>query len=296
MKNKYQILASFLVSSSLLASVATAQQKNAKMNVSAKQTTVSASMTPSKKPVDASSEKKRQRILFLQNELKWLNMEAIRLAYDDMKRFKGFDAAKYLPVLTELEQQVKQGFGDISSGDEAILANAERAIANKRTILLANPLLDGDKVLTVRYKLGDRDRRAMAPELGTQSNNWSNQESARRKGFNADIVELSNLRDGDVQVRSIYKPSNTSSIADLKLHWDGDRAMFTQTMTDNRWNVFEVKLDDGDCKMLIDNPEPDLEFYDGTYLPDGRIIANSNIGYHGVPCVNGSDQIGRAHV
>ena len=131
----------------------------------------------------------------------------------------------------------------------------------------------------------------MAPELGTQSNNWSNQESARRKGFNADIVELSNLRD-EVQIRTIYKPDNTSSIADLKLHWDGDRAMFTQTMSDNRWNVFEVKLNNGDCKKLIDNPEPDLEFYDGTYLPDGRIIANSNIGYQGVPCVNGSDPVG----
>ena len=139
--------------------------------------------------------------------------------------------------------------------------------------------------------MGNRDRRAMAPELGTQSNNWSNQESARRKGFNADIVELSNLRD-EVQIRTIYKPDNTSSIADLKLHWDGDRAMFTQTMSDNRWNVFEVKLNNGDCKKLIDNPEPDLEFYDGTYLPDGRIIANSNIGYQGVPCVNGSDPVG----
>lgn len=193
--------------------------------------------------------------------------------------------------MTELEQQVKQGFGNIYSGDEAVLANAEKAVANKRAILLANPLLNGDKILTVRYQLGNRDRRAMAPELGTQSNNWSNQESARRKGFNADIVELSNLRD-EVQIRTIYKPDNTSSIADLKLHWDGDRAMFTQTMSDNRWNVFEVKLNNGDCKKLIDNPEPDLEFYDGTYLPDGRIIANSNIGYQGVPCVNGSDPVG----
>ena len=96
----------------------------------------------------------------------------------------------------------------------------------------------------------------------------------------------------EVQIRTIYKPDNTSSIADLKLHWDGDRAMFTQTMSDNRWNVFEVKLNNGDCKKLIDNPEPDLEFYDGTYLPDGRIIANSNIGYQGVPCVNGSDPVG----
>ena len=208
-----------------------------------------------------------------------------------MKRIEGFDAVKYLPILTELEQQVKQGFGNIYSGDEAVLANAEKAVANKRAILLANPLLNGDKILTVRYQLGNRDRRAMAPELGTQSNNWSNQESARRKGFNADIVELSNLRD-EVQIRTIYKPDNTSSIADLKLHWDGDRAMFTQTMSDNRWNVFEVKLNNADCKKLIDNPEPDLEFYDGTYLPDGRIIANSNIGYQGVPCVNGSDPVG----
>ena len=83
------------------------------------------------------------------------------------------------------------------------MVNAEKAVANKRAILLANPLLNGDKILTVRYQLGNRDRRAMAPELGTQSNNWSNQESARRKGFNADIVELSNLRD-EVQIRTIY--------------------------------------------------------------------------------------------
>lgn len=308
MKNWYRILILFLVSSSLLTFTAAAQQKNTdteralvlKLAAYLKDSsyiknTIRQIETEKKVETQITGyqklHKQVQRMLLLQSELKWLNMEAIRLAYEDMKRIEGFDAVKYLPVLTELEQQVKQGFGNIYSGDEAVLANAEKAVANKRAILLANPLLNGDKILTVRYQLGNRDRRAMAPELGTQSNNWSNQESARRKGFNADIVELSNLRD-EVQIRTIYKPDNTSSIADLKLHWDGDRAMFTQTMSDNRWNVFEVKLNNGDCKKLIDNPEPDLEFYDGTYLPDGRIIANSNIGYQGVPCVNGSDPVG----
>ena len=308
MKNWYRILILFLVSSSLLTFTATAQQKNAdteralvlKLAAYLKDSsyiknTIRQIETEKKVETQITGyqklHKQVQRMLLLQSELKWLNMEAIRLAYEDMKRIEGFDAVKYLPILTELEQQVKQGFGNIYSGDEAVLVNAEKAVANKRAILLANPLLNGDKILTVRYQLGNRDRRAMAPELGTQSNNWSNQESARRKGFNADIVELSNLRD-EVQIRTIYKPDNTSSIADLKLHWDGDRAMFTQTMSDNRWNVFEVKLNNGDCKKLIDNPEPDLEFYDGTYLPDGRIIANSNIGYQGVPCVNGSDPVG----
>lgn len=308
MKNWYHILILFLVSSSLLTFTAAAQQKNTdteralvlKLAAYLKDSsyiknTIRQIETEKKVETQITGyqklHKQVQRMLLLQSELKWLNMEAIRLAYEDMKRIEGFDAVKYLPILTELEQQVKQGFGNIYSGDEAVLANAEKAVANKRAILLANPLLNGDKILTVRYQLGNRDRRAMAPELGTQSNNWSNQESARRKGFNADIVELSNLRD-EVQIRTIYKPDNTSSIADLKLHWDGDRAMFTQTMSDNRWNVFEVKLNNGDCKKLIDNPEPDLEFYDGTYLPDGRIIANSNIGYQGVPCVNGSDPVG----
>ena len=308
MKNWYRILILFLVSSSLLTFTAAAQQKNTdteralvlKLAAYLKDSsyiknTIRQIETEKKVEIQITGyqklHKQVQRMLLLQSELKWLNMEAIRLAYEDMKRIEGFDAVKYLPILTELEQQVKQGFGNIYSGDEAVLANAEKAVANKRAILLANPLLNGDKILTVRYQLGNRDRRAMAPELGTQSNNWSNQESARRKGFNADIVELSNLRD-EVQIRTIYKPDNTSSIADLKLHWDGDRAMFTQTMSDNRWNVFEVKLNNADCKKLIDNPEPDLEFYDGTYLPDGRIIANSNIGYQGVPCVNGSDPVG----
>lgn len=308
MKNWYRILILFLVSSSLLTFTAATQQKNTdteralvlKLAAYLKDSsyiknTIRQIETEKKVETQITGyqklHKQVQRMLLLQSELKWLNMEAIRLAYEDMKRIEGFDAVKYLPILTELEQQVKQGFGNIYSGDEAVLVNAEKAVANKRAILLANPLLNGDKILTVRYQLGNRDRRAMAPELGTQSNNWSNQESARRKGFNADIVELSNLRD-EVQIRTIYKPDNTSSIADLKLHWDGDRAMFTQTMSDNRWNVFEVKLNNGDCKKLIDNPEPDLEFYDGTYLPDGRIIANSNIGYQGVPCVNGSDPVG----
>ena len=308
MKNWYRILILFLVSSSLLTFTAAAQQKNTdteralvlKLAAYLKDSsyiknTIRQIETEKKVETQITGyqklHKQVQRMLLLQSELKWLNMEAIRLAYEDMKRIEGFDAVKYLPILTELEQQVKQGFGNIYSGDEAVLVNAEKAVANKRAILLANPLLNGDKILTVRYQLGNRDRRAMAPELGTQSNNWSNQESARRKGFSADIVELSNMRN-EVQIRTIYKPDNTSSIADLKLHWDGDRAMFTQTMSDNRWNVFEVKLNNGDCKKLIDNPEPDLEFYDGTYLPDGRIIANSNIGYQGVPCVNGSDPVG----
>ena len=115
--------------------------------------------------------------------------------------------------------------------------------------------------------------------------------STPRGGFNAEIVELSNLR-GEVSSRTVYRPINGSSVSDLRLHWDGDRVMSTQTQEDWRWNVFEVRLDGSGFRKMIENEEPDLDFYDGTYLPDGRILAVSNIGYQGVPCVNGDDPVG----
>ncbi|MEY8611787.1 SUMF1/EgtB/PvdO family nonheme iron enzyme [Parabacteroides segnis] len=237
---------------------------------------------------------KLQDVYALQGELEWLNMDAIKLAFADMSKQKGFDAAKYQPMLNELVQLQQKGFSGIYKGDEQAIADARKALDNKKAILLGNPLLDPDKIVAVRYKLGSTARQAMAPSLGTQANNWSNQESARRSGFDAEIVELSNLR-GDMQMKSIFKPIvPDASIADLRMHWNADRVMFTTLMGENdkRWNLYEVKLDGTGCKKLIENEEPDLEFYDGTYLPDGRIVANSNIGYQGVPCVSGDDPVG----
>ena len=232
-----------------------------------------------------------QQVYLLQQELQWLDVEALKLAYADLKKQKGYDVAKYEPLYNEVLSLVGQGFDGIYNGDETARANARKALNNRRAILLGNPLLDSDKIVAAHYRIGEKARQIMTPALGTQGNNWSNQESARRGGFDAEIVELSNLR-GDMQMRQVYKPANGSSIADLRLHWDGDRVMFTQTRDDKRWNVFEVKLDGTGFKPLIENEEPDLEFYDGTYLPDGRILAISNIGYQGVPCVNGNDAVG----
>ncbi|MDR3061141.1 MAG: SUMF1/EgtB/PvdO family nonheme iron enzyme, partial [Dysgonamonadaceae bacterium] len=145
--------------------------------------------------------------------------------------------------------------------------------------------------LVSKYTIGMNARRATAPYLGTQPNNWSNQSSASRKGFHAEIMELTNLR-GDIRSRTIFKPMNTSSVPDLKLHWNGDRVLFSMIGENNLWNVYEVGIDGKNFRKVIQSPEKDLEFFDATYLPDNKIIAVSNIGYQAVPCVNGSDAVG----
>ena len=211
-------------------------------------------------------------------EMTYFSIESVRSAYNDFCKSSSYDAKLYGEKLQALEQAVKSGA-------------KEQIIKLKREILLSNPLLDNAKVIVGRYNIGEKARKVMAPSLGTQNNNWSNQSSSSRSGFNAEIAELSNLR-GEVQSRTIYKPAHSTSVTDLLLHWDGERILFTAADEEKRWNVYEVKRDGSGLHKVINSEEKDLEFFDAAYMPSGRIIAMSNIGYQGVPCVNGSDQVG----
>lgn len=234
-----------------------------------------------------------ETVLNLQAQLAWLNVPAVGKALADMKTMKGFDGARYDGLYVELKGLAAKGFDAIYSGDGAVISAATRALALKREILMANPLLDGDKIVVTKYDLGRSARYVMAPALGTQPNNWSNQYSASRGGFRASIVELSNLRGDKLNERLIYKPKGDAPVTDVHLHWDADRMLFTSVDSARRWHVFEVHTDGtGFRNVTAAIPEPDVEFADGAYLPDGRMIINTTLGYHGVPCVDGADAVG----
>jgi len=218
----------------------------------------------------------------LKSELEYFNIESVRSAYNDFCKTASYDSKLYGAKLSELEKLATKTDAESQA----------KLVKLKREILLSNPLLDNAKVIVGRYRVGENNgRRIMAPSLGTQNNNWSNQSSSARSGFNAEIAELSNLR-GEIQSRTIFKPTNGSSVTDLMLHWDAERILFTAVGDDNKWGVFEVNRDGSNFHRVINSEESDLEFFDGAYMPSGRIIAMSNIGYQGVPCVNGEDPVG----
>ena len=227
----------------------------------------------------------------LEDEVLWINLKAIQMAFDDMKTNKAYNATLYQEKLNQLKALVNAGFNGIYTQDAAAIANAKQAIALKKEILFANPVLDMDKIIVGHYKLGSKARNSNPGNMGTQINNWSQMPSAPKTGFDAEIAMLSNLRQG-VKSSTIFKPSNGSSVPDLNLHWDADRIMFTMVDNDKHWQVFEVGVDGKGLKQVTKPEESDIEYFDATYLPNGKIIAASNIGYQGVPCVNGDDQVG----
>lgn len=237
--------------------------------------------------------KQAETVLNLQDQLAWLNIPAVGKALADMKTMKGFDGTKYDAAYAELKTIAQNGFAGIYNGDKAAMDAATKALALKRTILMANPLLDIDKIVVTKYDLGKNARYVMAPALGTQPNNWSNQYSASRGGFRASIVELSDLRGDKVKERLIYKPNGDQPVTDVHMHWDANRMLFTSVDSARRWHVYEVNTDGTGFKNLTKAiPEPDVEWADGAYLPDGRLIINTTLGYHGVPCVDGADAVG----
>lgn len=233
-------------------------------------------------------------VLTLQNQLEWLNPTAVADAFNDFKTTKGYDVAKWSGAFDEFNALVKSSgnFKGIYSDNAQAIAQAEKALALRRNILLSNPALDFDKIVATRVNLPDRARKVMAPSLGTQSNNWSSQLSASRTGFDAQIVEISDIRSEKPTERLIHKPVAGNIITDVQLHWDADRMIFTSNDEVKHLQVFEVPLSGGPAKQVTKVPESDLEFFDASYLPSGKLLVTSNIGYSGVPCVNGSDAVG----
>lgn len=241
--------------------------------------------------IDDTSTRKDINIQDLDQQLKWLNIESIELAITDMARDNQFDKSTAERKLKELRLLVNQGFEGVLQNNTEAVTRGKKALTLQKSILLSNPLLKDARILASRYKLPKNARKAMAPQLGTQPNNWTNQQTNKYKGYQAEIVELSDLGNA-AQLQTIFKPADSAVIADLKLHWDGNRILFTSVTTDNRLNVFQIKRDGSGYTPMIETQEPDLEFYDGTFLPDGRILAVSNIGYHGVPCIHGNAPVG----
>ncbi len=231
-----------------------------------------------------------QKVSDLSNKLQFVNAANVRRAFDDMKSESGYDAAKYEAKLKELEA-VDIDKIDLFNGDTTAIELAEKALSLSREILLSNSALDNDRIILSRYTLGSNARKGGAPVLGTQNNNWTNQMSASRAGFNAEIAEMSNIRDEQPEFKTIFKPEIDAPVSDLMLHWDADKILFTSVNNRDKWNLFQVDIDGSNVEEVIKTDEPDLEFMDGTFLPSGKFIANSNIGYHGVPCVHGADAV-----
>ena len=204
-------------------------------------------------------------------ELSLFNPEAMERAIKDLsKRYpKRFDQAKLLEELKSHTAKLKT----------ATSVPAVRAIIDfKRRVLLSNPAVDFDRILTVRRNVP-----------GTASN-WLTQTSLGKSGGNGAI--------GTMSLEGEFQPLTESKffMGDLNLHFDADKALFSSIAKNNTWQVFELSIKDKSIRQVSSSKHADIHNFDACYLPNGKIIYASTSGFQGVPCIGGSGDIANLHV
>jgi len=219
--------------------------------------------------------------------------EALGRAIHDLIATFGADYAKgpeYLERLKALEKEGEGLEGEAAQGGAEARDEAERVSDALRALrgeaLLANPLLDFDKLLVVK-------RGAKSPSLGLPRN-WQSNSSLPKTGFDDEIAVLSPVG-AEGELSTLFKPDGGRFTGDVDLHFDADRLLFSMPGGHDRWQVFEIRVDGSGLRQLT-GEQPDVDSYDACYLPDGKIIFTSTACFVGVPCVYGGSHVATLYV
>ena len=179
--------------------------------------------------------------------------EAARRAMADLKSNPKYDWAKHNAAVEALIAKADEARAALAGKDAAKQEEAVALVEAYRAAMLANPILDFDKILCVHRKIGNPRGAFGGRGSGMTGLNAENHMVAPRTGFENEIVVLSDLR-GEPKTRILYKPEDkTSIVRDLDLDFDASRILFTGYKgTNNLFGVYEVKTDFS--KLAADMP------------------------------------------
>jgi formylglycine-generating enzyme required for sulfatase activity len=235
-----------------------------------------------------------------------LNVPALRRAIADLQAtFPGqFPAGpQYLARLEALEQELAAarqpaartpGSADSAGSEEATSARVVRLVAEfdrlQREALLANPLLNLDRLLLIRRQPHGDPRRQEGTGYGVgEYMGLPRQSSKCNPGIDEpcnwenDIAVLQPVRP-EGRLTTLYRPDGRRLITDLDLHWDADRLLFSMPDQRQLWQVFEIGADGRGARQVTPGDQPDVHAYDACYLPNGKIAFISTAPLQGVPC------------
>jgi len=234
--------------------------------------------------------------------------EALRLAIQDLMATypdRYGLGQKHLEQLAQIAGDVDGIRQRLQQGDAAAGREAERILALQRDALLANPLLDFDRLLLVRRGLLQAED-AVIPSAAKGNKakpkkenpyrrlglpqNWQGNCALPKTGFDNEIMTLSPVRP-DGSLSTLFRPDGGVFVGDVDLHFAAARLLFSMSAAKGAWQVYELNTDGSGLRQVTPGSEPDVDNYDACYLPDGRILFATSANLQGVPCVGGSAQV-----
>ena len=210
-------------------------------------------------------------------------IESLRRAITDLADTCGAKYPRGKEFLARLAALEKAGGSAAVPGSKEKAEKAFAALAQEA--LLANPALDFEQVLLVKRA---------TKKLGLPQN-WQGNSTIGGHGYDNEIALMS-IKTPQAALKTFYRPQGDEFVGDVDLHWNADRLLLSKPGTNNKFQVWEIRTDGTGLRQVTPGEHPDVDNYDGCYLPDGRIIFCSTACYLGVPCVGGSDHVGALYI
>lgn len=213
--------------------------------------------------------------------------DALTRAVNDLRTTFGAKYPKAADYLARLDSFRKSSADvQLAAARDAIAASeqaaklAEQLRQLQRDALVANPLLDFDRLLFVKRR---------GTQLGLPQN-WQGNCALPRGGYEDELCVLSPPRP-DGRLTTLFKPEGGNFVGDVDLHFDATRLMFSSLDPKKRWAVFEIQANGAGLRRISPPEEPDVDWYDPCYLPDGRVLFAGTACFQGVPCVGGGNTV-----
>ena len=227
-----------------------------------------------------------------------LDFTALRLAITDLRDTFGTEypvGQAYLERLDQLEQALVGALPRLANGTWADYRHVAALVEGydslqQQALVEFNPLLKFDRLLLIErtphghprwptdtgYGMGEylglpRQSSKCIPGI-EQPFDWDNS-----------IAVLSPVRP-DGTLTTLYRPEGRRLVTDVDLHWDADRLSFSMPGSHDRWQIFELGADGRGLRQVTPGDQPDVDNYDGCYLPSGQIAFESTAPLQGVPC------------
>ena len=229
------------------------------------------------------------RIRQLKEEFERFNPEAAERALDDLSRNPGYDSVRHRAAVKALKEKRESVAAALNSTDPGKLEEAERLIEGYRAALLANPILDFDKILCIHRKLQRPRIDFTGRRVGFNGLNAHNHMDMNRSGFDNEIVVISNLR-GKPSYQTLYKPADKSIVRDLDLDFDASHILFTSHRGGNLLGVYEIPAAGASKPVEVSPSEhKDVEWWEGCYLPNrDQIVMLGTAAYPSLPSEDGN--------
>jgi formylglycine-generating enzyme required for sulfatase activity len=231
---------------------------------------------------------------------KTFDSRALRMAVADLAETyaeKYTAAPQYLAQLATIEKSMAETLAANKPASGLTLEdleNLDRLLADfdalQREALLANPLMDFDRLLLIRRTPNGDPRMPIGTGYGVgefiglpRQSSKCNPGIEKPLDWDNEIAVLSPVRP-EGKLTTLYKPDDRRLITDMELHWDAGRLLFSMPGTLKKWQVFEVGSDGKGLRQVTPGDQPDVHNYDACYLPNGQIAFISTAPLQGVPC------------